>query len=670
MPRQHHRLYLRSTLPSLLLASVVALIAGAGQARTIYVDTNNAPSAHADGLAPTSAFKTIQEAADQVRPGDTVIVAPGVYFETVQLSTAGTDNAPITFKTDGIAPGRVTVTGANQAIRLRQVEWKCVDAASQLYSIRAPSLRQPPSRILYSGTDLFPYPSLEELKKFELNYPSIHAYPGPDHGFAWELSTRTLYVRLHASGRYGPPNPNDHLMAIAPINGAGGGPGMTINRPEHYNFGILSPGPAHVILDGFTFETPGVAGVFIGGSGHVTVRNSWFIGCRTGVSGRRFYNGEADYTQTTNNVVIEYSDYHCFPAFNDMREVIERPLPLIKSSAPALEQRIYWWHRKEALGYTRTYETGIANAIGSDWTIRNSRIHDTMDGLSMWATSASRNLKVYNNRFERLIDNAVEAENHAINLHVYQNLVIDVFEPFSWQPLGGTPWPGPFYVYDNLVITTPPVQGLWKNAGRTSGRPGWVPGVFKIGAHASSNWNLSRFPHMAKVPDDIIKIPDPGMLVWNNTIYSPGSRLLARVGKSLKYEDIIFERNFIEVDDYNGSDAEDYDNGMIFRHNTTRLLASSDKTGTSILAKTGTIISATGFRDVANNNFSTVANQSSRHQQQLAASIQRQPVKLSADTNQTSQDNQAIGSLLAETQTGDFASFPAGPRETSVKVSQ
>lgn len=63
--------------------------------RTLHVaiDGDDANS----GLDPANAWRTIQRAADDVRPGDTVLVGGGTYAETVRLRVTGAADAPITF---------------------------------------------------------------------------------------------------------------------------------------------------------------------------------------------------------------------------------------------------------------------------------------------------------------------------------------------------------------------------------------------------------------------------------------------------------------------------------------------------------------------------------------------------------------------------------------------
>lgn len=499
---------------------------------TLHVDGASGDDA-ASGLAPATALRSIQKACDRVKPGDVVVVKPGVYFEHVQLRTSGTPDKPITFRTDGVAKNRVVLSGAVPAVRQGKVPWRLDDPQLQLYSIALP---HKPARVLYDGVDLLPYPSLDGLKRFRLPQPA--AYPGTFHGFAHDPAAGRLWVRLHASGRYGSPDPNRHTMSVAPPNGRGSA-GNQITEPHHYNFGILTDKPAHVVLDGFTFETPGVAGVFVRAN-HATIRNSWFVGCRTGVSGR---GDTPDESRMSHNVVIEYCDYSQFPAFDDMKEVIDRyrndPATLDKNLAGT----IYWWQRKGyspdgMIGYTNTYEIGIAARIGTDWVVRHNHIHDALEGLSTWSVRWSKRLQVHDNVFERLIDNAVETEDHAADMTVRDNLMVDVFEPISWQPLGGTPWPGPIHVFRNVIWTTEPHRGLWKRAG-------WFPGVFKLGV---MNRN-AELAHMKKVPLTPTQAPGTGFQVWNNTVFCPGSRVFTRVGGLWRFANFGFANNLVVADE-------------------------------------------------------------------------------------------------------------------------
>lgn len=67
-----------------------------------------------DGLSLETAWRTLNHAADRVRPGDTVYVAEGVYHESVRIRATGEEGRPITFT---VVPGhRVELNGDGRLI--------------------------------------------------------------------------------------------------------------------------------------------------------------------------------------------------------------------------------------------------------------------------------------------------------------------------------------------------------------------------------------------------------------------------------------------------------------------------------------------------------------------------------------------------------------------------
>ncbi len=85
-------------------------------------------------------------------------------------------------------------------------------------------------------------------------------------------------------------------------------------------------------------------------------------------------------------------------------------------------------------------------------------------------------------------------------MHFYRNVISDTFSPISWQPLKGPPYPGPIYIYQNIVFNRP--EHLKYFGFRK-------PAVFKILA------DTKLLP---------ITVPGAGFIVFNNTIYWPGER--------------------------------------------------------------------------------------------------------------------------------------------------
>ncbi len=460
---------------------------------TRYVNGASGDDAN-DGLSKDKPLRTIQRAADQVNPGDTVMIAPGLYFETVRFTRGGTAEQPVAFRADG-EPGSVTVTAADREIREKKKSWNLEDAALGLYSIPFDHI---PSRVLYSGVDLFPCSSLEGLKTFLLK----DGYPAPENGFYFDEPSGKLYVRLHPSKKYGSIDPNEHTMSVSPPP-AGGSNGHHVSRMQDSNFFVEPKEPMHLVFSGFLFETPGTAGIVTAGS-DLVVRDSLFKGCRAAVWGF----GDA------RNIFVENCRYDQAHTYFDALDTVAK---WSKTDVPK-KHRFYFWARKGVncnSDKMKNYETGIVGGVGENWHVRNNLIVDCFEGMSSWCVSNSKGMQVYGNVFRGVVDNAVESENHAADMRIYNNRFEDVLEPISWQPLDGTPWPGPVYTYRNLFVSTAGIQPL-ADALQSYG-------VFKIGAEGR-NWMK---PHMggvkveqlaAKVSKRFVVVPDPGFLAFNNTI--------------------------------------------------------------------------------------------------------------------------------------------------------
>lgn len=519
-------------------------VAGSALAAGVTYHVNGATGADdRDGRSPATAFATIQRAGAVAGPGDRIVVAKGVYYGPVEFTAKGAPGRPVVLEAEDRSRNAVIITNAYREMREGRVAWRLEDQALGLYS--AP-LAEITARVLYSGVDLQPYGSLDQLRGFVVE----GGQPGPAHGYFHDTAGGRIYVRLHASGRYGPHEPAKHVISISPRTGNGSA-GTGYNGPTFFNLGIMERQSAHVVVDGFTFETPGFSGVHVNGH-DVVVRNSWFLGCRAGVTGRR---EGADTKVTSHRVVVEYCDYTQFPAFEDMMEVIRERGPA--PGAPTYP--LYWWSRKSRAGTAGniTYETGIAALVGSDWVIRHNRVHNSFEGLSVWCIRWSKNLQIHDNVFERIVDNAIELEDHSEGMRIYRNAILDTVEPLSWQPLDGTPWPGPAFIHENYIRNSEEINRL---AAETSGhRPGW----FKAGA-SRANWTRA---HMKDVPDDVVRAPGAGVVVFNNTVVFPHGYFLTRTQPHTRiYENIHFVNNVVVAQAF--SSREDYrGDNIAFRNN-------------------------------------------------------------------------------------------------------
>lgn len=488
-----------------------------------------------DGQTEATAWRTIGHAARRVGPGDTVVVHPGVYFESVALKTAGTAEKPIRFTADGVARNRVVLTGARQAIRQGDVTWRIDDAKTGLASLK---VEGHPARVLADEADLFPYPSLDELKTFTL----ASGVPGPARGFAYDEKEQRLFVRVG-----GKAEPGGRTLKVAPVGTGSRG------SPATCNFGVLVPATAHVVLEGFTFETPGMCGVFTDGGG-VTVRHSWFIGCRTGVAGR--VPGEG---KMTDDVVIERCDFSQAPAFADAEDIVARA----KLTPPPKSDRVklppYYWNVRSTGPYR--YDSGIAVDMGARWKILGNYIHDAVDGLAAASLNRARDVEIAHNTFERIVDSAIETGDHCGRLNIHHNTVIDAFDAFSWSPKDGTPWPGPLNLHHNSVCSTARGARLWAAFGLP-------PSCLELKCE-DANWTPD---HMKEVPKTPVKIPGTGLTAYNNTVILPtgdffsfGGLRFRRIEGLRFLNNLVVTRNLTPERDHEATDLS----GMEFDGNLT-----------------------------------------------------------------------------------------------------
>lgn len=84
----------------LILAGSIAaeLAASSGCAATYVVDQDAGGAADTNPGTEQRPFLTIQRAADQVQPGDAVVVMEGHYDERIKVRTSGTEGKPIIFR--------------------------------------------------------------------------------------------------------------------------------------------------------------------------------------------------------------------------------------------------------------------------------------------------------------------------------------------------------------------------------------------------------------------------------------------------------------------------------------------------------------------------------------------------------------------------------------------
>jgi hypothetical protein len=517
-------------------------------AATWHVDATKGDDANAgDATAP---FRTLMHAAKLVNPGDTVLAHAGVYFEHVKLERGGTKEAPITFRAVA-GPEKTIVTGAHRLLREGKLKWESVDGG--LWRVGLP---EEPATLLCDDLNLYRYPSLDELRASTVNDVAGQKKPGPGpkHGWAWVDGQ--VYLRLHPSGKYGATDPNTRTMKASPARGPGFR-GDEIDARTRANFSLSTPGPSHVVIEGFTFESPGFCGVWVR-HGSAVVRGCKFLGCRTGVRG--WDRAEKKPRNLSEDVIVEKCEFTEHPTYADVAEIIRETTALPAAQRERMA-RFFWWHRK---GGAYSAEIGLVAAAGKRWVIRDNHVHDTFDGLSFMSLSWSEDGVVSGNRFERLVDNAVEAENHAQRLRVQDNVIVDCFEPFSYQPLDKEPWPADIVFEHNTVSFTRDGATLWSNP-----QLGWRPGCCKIYV----------LPELTDIPG--------GLVFRENLIWFPTGNLLSVNKAASTVRGVRFERNVVAACALGGMEDGTPPQHYDFSANQTTALDEAGRASMSALMGSG-----------------------------------------------------------------------------------
>src|ERR1700722_8187112 len=97
------------SLNILFALSLCMLVGRCSLAETYYVSLSGTDNGAGSAAAP---WRTIQHAADALKPGDTLTVEAGIYREHIEMKHGGTPNLPITIAAR--LGAHVIITGADR----------------------------------------------------------------------------------------------------------------------------------------------------------------------------------------------------------------------------------------------------------------------------------------------------------------------------------------------------------------------------------------------------------------------------------------------------------------------------------------------------------------------------------------------------------------------------
>jgi hypothetical protein len=232
----------------ILLAFLLLVAASASAGRTFYVSSSGDDAR--DGASLGTAFRTIQRGVKDLGPGDTLLVAPGVYREQVMIEVSGTREQPITIKS--LRPHQARLEGS-----VRLTDWSPVPGRRAVYS--AP---------LDKATCLvFEKDTNAELREVA----NLHLVETTAGSFLWDAAARRLFV--HASDDA---PASDHVVDACVLE-YGLASLTTKNTWDH------SPRRVGLVIEDFAVSGYNTCGIFIHNSDYCHVRRCIAHHCRRGI---------------------------------------------------------------------------------------------------------------------------------------------------------------------------------------------------------------------------------------------------------------------------------------------------------------------------------------------------------------------------------------------------
>lgn len=399
--------------------------------------------------------QSLQEAADKLNPGDTLLLAEGIYHQTFTLTKSGTASNPITIKAR--SPGKAIITGAMKMTPpFEHVEGAIYKTAWVSSNWSGNGTGQ--GWVVAGDRNLYNFNSLEEMRTFR-KVGGKDKDQTPQEGFFYQGGE--LYVRL-----LGGENPNATTMQVS--------------RPD------LGPlldiqGQQHIVVEGLRFQVAPSAGVRLGALGtagvcrHIVIRDCYFSGCQKGIAGQGIRQG--DERLGTSDILVEYCQFNNYPTYQWVLH-------------GKLQQTDIW-----GMVYSSVLGgAGIApGGRARNWTIRNCYFHDCFDGIES-ATTGDPDPALLNefayNLLHNCADDSIEFDSmEYMGLRVHHNFILDGFCLLALSPVQG----GGLSIDHNIAYVSP-----------ESGMPWGV--LFKFSTPNGSGWRLGGFH------------PINGVTIRNNTL--------------------------------------------------------------------------------------------------------------------------------------------------------
>jgi hypothetical protein len=366
--------------------------------------------------------QSLQEAADKLQPGDTLLLADGTYYQALKLTKSGTADKVITIKAK--TPGKAIISGAMEATpKFEKVEGDIYKAKWGPRKWKGSGTGK--AWMIADGRCLYNYTNLEEMKTFQKHGGKPNEKT-PREGFL--CGDEDVHVRL-----LGGADPSKAIIALS--------------RPDA---GVLVeiPGQQHVVLEGLQFHVAPTAAIKVGtlrydAAKQIAIRDCYFFGCHEAVRAQGGRKGEEEFGPS--HITIEHCQFSNYPTYQWVRQ-------------GNIEETNIW-----GAIYSSVLGQGAVQAgrRACAWKVRHCYLHDCFDGIGV-ATTADKDPALINeyayNLFQNCADDSIEFDSiDYAGVHAHHNVFLDGFVFLGLSPVQA----GGVTIDHNLVYNSPEYGLFW-----------------------------------------------------------------------------------------------------------------------------------------------------------------------------------------------------------------
>lgn len=406
------------------------------------------------GHAPRWPLRSLGRALRLVEPGETIVLWPGVYRETLHWRRSGRPGLPIRLR--AAIPGQAVISGAAADAAPRRWRWRRIDA--RIHSTRPP---WPLQALRVDGEAAFQAHNLEEFQR-------LCRRPGAWPPLHQQLQPQRLWLCL----------PDGHPAASHAISVHRPLPRRS-NAGGHQNASLWIEA-SHLEISHLHFDMAVGAAIQLVAASHVRIAHNLFTGADIGVNSNPS-------RRLPSHIQIEHNAFHHSPQ-------------------AAWRSWLSW---RELYRYSNS---SLASLGGADLVIEANLITHSGDALQL-APSGGHN-RVSGNLIAAGTDDAVELDGAAAPLDLHHNLIADSFANLSFSPMPQ----GQVRVRANLFLNGPanghntwlkllggPVQGLSLSHNLVVAEwIGWYSGSGPLHQiHSQHNHLFSRHP-VGPVPTPLL----------------------------------------------------------------------------------------------------------------------------------------------------------------------